>query len=355
MLQRFIDDFNNEFPDREIIFLVKAGSDFFDLSNKQSDSDYKGIYMPSPKEFYMGEGKRRGYERKTQPNKKGVKNTSKDVDFTLFSITKFFKLLCSGDFNMMELLFAPKDKIIINSQYFSYLMSIRDNLLISDISSFLGFVKKEYRRYGVNINHYKDQKNFLDFLKKFDKRKKLVDIWPEIVTYSHKNNSIVFTKSLTGKNKRVDSIKISQRLFQNTVKIEYVMKSIEEILNRYGHRQKKMAEDGVEFKGLYHAMRLIYEANDLYDHGSLKIPFSKDKHSVLWDIKYGIIGKQEIFKLIDIELDKLQNREKYRKIQKNREKYCKDDADGVMYKVDKLIFQLSGKKKIEYLVSLCYT
>ena len=33
---------------------------------------------------------------------------------------------------------------------------------------------------------------------------------------------------------------------------------VAEILKVYGHRQKQMMESAVEYKGLYHALRLIY-------------------------------------------------------------------------------------------------
>ncbi len=53
--QEMVDKFNKNHPDRELIFLIKAGSHFFDLNTPQSDKDYRGVYMPSLKEFYEGE------------------------------------------------------------------------------------------------------------------------------------------------------------------------------------------------------------------------------------------------------------------------------------------------------------
>ena len=45
---------------------------------------------------------------------------------------------------------------------------MRKSILINDISAFLGFIKKEYKRYGINIYHYQSQENMLNFLKKFN-------------------------------------------------------------------------------------------------------------------------------------------------------------------------------------------
>jgi predicted nucleotidyltransferase len=338
--KKFIDEFHELHPGREIIFLIKAGSHFFDLASPTSDTDYRGIYMPSLEEFYNGESKRKFFERKTLAgNKTGVKNTKEDTDMYLFSYTFFLDLLKRGDFNCMEMLHAPDDKILINSEEMQYLSIIRKTLLVNDISAFLGFIKREYRRYGVNINHYKIQKEFADFLRPYLPHTKLEDIWSEIKEYAKDDPQIVFTTSLTGNNNRVPTLKIAQRMYQNTVKVDYVVKGIDSRLKKYGHRQKNMAKAGVEFKGLYHALRLIYEANDLYDHGELKFPFDKKRHKVLKSIKDGTAKKNYIFKLIDSEIDKLYD----------REKETITNRPSIEYRVNKLLFNIEGKAKIKYL------
>ena len=250
--QEYIDKFYENHPKRKLIFLVQAGSHFFNLNGPNSDRDYKGIYMPAPEEYYQGESRRKMIEYRTNSGSSGDKNTSEDVDFTLFSITKFLELLKSGDFNMMELLHAPQDKILIDSPIIQELRSIRQQLLVNDISAFLGFIKKEYKRYGVNAKHYGQQKEFVDFLKQFvtpeNPHVKMKDIWKEIEEFAKDKPHVIFTESRTGKNEYVKSIKIAQRLHQNTVRVCYVVDAIEGVLGRYGHRQKSCAEAGVEYK-----------------------------------------------------------------------------------------------------------
>jgi len=338
--QKFIDEFNELHPDRELIFLIKAGSHFFDLNSPNSDTDFRGIYMPSLEEFHKGESKRRFFERKTlEGNKTGVKNTKDDVDFYLFSYTFFLDLLARGDFNCMEMLHAPEDKIIINNPRMEFLTSIRQELLINDISSFLGFIKKEYRRYGVNINHYKIQEDLANFLRPYPPHTRLNEIWSDIKEYAKDDPQIKFTTSLTGNNNEVPTVKIAQRFYQNTVKTSYVVDMIDTRLKRYGHRQKNMAKSGVEFKGLYHALRLIYEANDLFDYGEFKIPFDSKRHAMLKSIKEGTAKQEEIFTLIDDEIDKLYE----------REHSVRDNKKERAYTLNKLKFKLEGAKKIEYL------
>ena len=339
--QKLIDKFYENHPDRKIVFLIKAGSHFFDLNTPSSDKDFRGIYMPSAKEIYKGEARRKFVEYKSNPgNKKNVKNSNTDVDFNLFSITMFFDLLKRGDFNMMEMLHSPKDKILIDSPLMVELRDIRKNLLVNDISAFVGFIKKEYRRYGINIYHYSAQEKFLTFLNKYDGHIRLKEIWKDIKEYGKDESLVSFTTSLTGNNTIIPTIKLAQRMYQNTVKIDYIKDALKDRLERHGHRQRNMAASGVEFKGLYHALRLIYEANDLYDYGEFKLPFDKERHSMLLKIKTSDIDQDFLFNLIDNEIEKLYNIEKT--VVSNKEQ--------VSHLIDKLLFKIHGQKKIEHIV-----
>ena len=340
--ENFLAEFKKNHPDREIIFLMVAGSHFFDLNGPNSDHDYRGIYLPSLKEFYEGEGKRKMSEYKTKEgNVLNNKNSAEDTDFTMFSITKFMELLASGDFNMMEILHAPEDKILIDSDYMKELRAMRRSLLVNDISAFLGFIKKEYRRYGVNIHHYEQQEKLMHFMMKYEDHTRLYDIWKDIEEYAKDKDFITFTETKSGHDKMLPTLKIAQRAFQSTVTAGHVVDAIRNKLERYGHRQRNMAAAGVEFKGLYHAQRLIYEANDLYDFGEMRIPLSPERLEYLRAIKNGTADQETIFSNIDNDIDALFAREK--SVVSNKKQ--------VEELVGKLLFTLHGRKRIEYVMN----
>lgn len=340
-LEEILHKFKKNNPEKNLIFLFKAGSHYFDLNSVNSDTDYRGIYLDSFQDSFESSKKIYQVDYKTKIGE--GKNTKNDVDFTLFSLSSFFKLLKSGDFNMMEALYTPEDKIIYKAPLFEEIISQRKNLLVNDISAFLGFIKKEYKRYGVNIYHYKIQEDFINFLKKWKIEDRLYTHWKEIIDYGMDKEGIRFTNTKINnseKSKEIPSIVIAERLYQNTNTIEYVINSIQTVLNKYGHRQKNMADSGVEFKGLYHAMRLIYEANDLFNLGELNFPFSKERHSLLRSIKEGNIDKDYLFKLIDSEIDSLYV----------KESSIKNNRIEVEKRIDDLEYTLRGKMSIIRLI-----
>lgn len=338
-LKSWLDEFKELYPNREILFVYQAGSHFFDLHTENSDLDFRGVYLPSPDEF-PGENRRKQHERKTNAVEH-TQNSKDDVDFLLFSFTKVLELLKSGDFNVMEMLYCPEEKIIIDTPLMKELREFRSNLMVKDISSFLGFIKKEYRRYGVNINHYGAQLNLLKYLRELKQinggHTRLKDVWSEIRNFTKDDTMVSFTESLTGNSVYVPSLKIAQRIYQWTVSLDYVIEALDERIERYGHRQKRMAENNKEYKGLYHALRLIYEAQDLYEHGELKLPFSTDRLNTLMSIKRGLLDKEEVHALIDTPLDELFI----------KEKTLQFDNSGVYHRLDRLLFTYRGRMNLQ--------
>jgi hypothetical protein len=249
----------------------------------------------------------------------------------------------TGDFNMVEMLFSPRDKILVTSDIYEDLRQVRDSIIINDISSFLGFIKKEYKRYGVDKNHYGIQVKFLDFLKGLQKKTyhdTLKDHWSEILEYSKSEDSYVKISSTHNVNKELSAIVIAKRMFQDTVHVQYVVEAIEYNLTRYGHRRISMAFAGVEFKGLYHAMRLIFEAEELLTTGHLSFPFDEERHKFLKIIKEGEIDPDLLFESIDKGIERLHVLE--RKTISNQK--------NVTYLLDNLTWKFYGQLEINNLI-----
>ena len=136
--------------------------------------------------------------------------------------------------------------------------------------------------------------------------------------------------------KLIPAVVIAQRLHGNTETIKHVTETINSVIEKYGHRQKEVAEKGQNFKGLYHALRLIFEAKDIFDHGTLIFPFNPERHSLLKRVKEGNIDKDELFSIIDSEIAELTARESL--IVSNRSQ--------VEYRIEKLEMTIKGRMNL---------
>jgi predicted nucleotidyltransferase len=342
-LKKFLSNFKEDHPHCTILFLYISGSHFFNLNSPNSDIDFRAIYLPSSEDFYM-KNKKETHKILTYTTNDTGQNNNDDVDLAITSLPRFLELLRDGDFNMMETLFCPEDKIIIDTPIMKEIRNFKHNILVKDASSFLGFFRKEYKKYGININHHSYRCDFLKFVKSLSLKRgiRLEDHWDSIVDYQKKNSShFTLTKTKTGSNNYIKTINIGNRLYQCRKKITYVIEQLELSLKKAGHRQKKMAETGKEFKGLYHAQRLLFEATELLTNGTISIPLKKEHHDLLRKIKDSNIEQDVLFAYIEDSLSNLELIEQSLSI----------NNDLIKYKIDKIIFTLENRLALSYLIN----
>lgn len=325
--KQLLSDFEQKCPGAKVLAFFVAGSHFFDLNGPNSDKDYRAIYMPSAKQLndekrlakLWAEHKRlnkvrnsqvdyQPWEKQVNLNTKQVqnqKNNKDDVDCTFYSLDEYLRLLCKWDFNMLELLYAPNDKIIIMTDEFREIMARRDMFFPFDLYSYLGFIDSELTNLGVDSSSYDKYAQFAHFLRGLPASDTLSSHWPALVDWHQKTKIGSLTSTLIQKQgKAIPTFKITQ-MFQGTDKVKTILDRCEAKLSNFGHRQKSQAENGVEWKGLHHALRLLYEAEDLMKYRELRLPFSQERHDNLMKIKKGEATQAEAVELINSHLDEI--------------------------------------------------
>ena len=93
----------------KILIKTYAGSHLFGTSTPESDTDYKGIYIPNAEQILLG-----NYNCTIQETTgaSDAKNSKEDIDVELYSLKKFFTMLKKGDTPAIELLFTPEELIV---------------------------------------------------------------------------------------------------------------------------------------------------------------------------------------------------------------------------------------------------
>lgn len=334
-LKTILEVFKTNNPTKEIIFLFKAGSHFFDMNGPNSDVDYRGVYIDISHDCFSQTKKNKVYEFKT--NDRGGKNSSLDTDFNLFSLSTFLKLLKEGDFNMMEMLYTPDDKIIISSPLFREIMDYRDNLIVRDASAFLGFAQREFKDCGMSDLHRFEMDEFCRFLARLPENSVLGDLPLEINSLIESCGSIRASKTFvenSGVMKEIKAVVVSGRLFQLTRKVGDVHRQVKEILDR--DTRIKTTEISASFKTIYHAMRCSLEGIDLLTTGKLAIPFDADRKKLLLSVKHGEIDRETAVALTHKLIDDLVRLSEVSASNKNE----------VSARIDRIIFALKGRMEV---------
>ena len=248
------------------------GSKLYGTSYEGSDTDYKVIYSHSLSELITGAD---DCFRIHTPD-----------DTECFSLKKFAMLLGQQQTNAIEMLFTPEEFIVETSPAWEELRANKHRLVSKNIMPFVGYAKQQARVYSEKGNSLNMLKTLLDDVKRWqayhivdDETKafeytdgnqasialdKLCGQYPEMISRGEKLNSAGDT---------VDYYQILDKQFECLVSFKEWRARIELMVSRYGERAKAAAKDGAfDRKAMYHALRIIGEANELLDTGGLLLP-----------------------------------------------------------------------------------
>ena len=131
----------------ETIVLMKFGSHLYGTNSEASDQDFKGIFLPSREDAFLGNiPKSHNNAKKKAENQK---NTSDDVDIESYSLQYFIKLACEGQTVAIDMLHAPENMILETSNVWTKIVKNRDKFYTKNLKAFIGYARKQCVRYGL--------------------------------------------------------------------------------------------------------------------------------------------------------------------------------------------------------------
>jgi hypothetical protein len=132
------------------IFGALSGSRLYGLATARSDTDIKGLMLPSPDDLLLGQVQK--VEHLQRRKNAGEKNNALDVDVEFYSPTHFVSLLLAGQPMAWELLYAPPachtpDTTPVGLRFMARLREHSDRLWCQNLSATLGFVERHVQSY----------------------------------------------------------------------------------------------------------------------------------------------------------------------------------------------------------------
>lgn len=288
--------------------LVKMihGSHMYGTNTKDSDVDYKGIFMPSAKDFWTGDYPK--HINKSTGNDRS-KNSSDDVDEELFSLPRFFELACSGEMFAIDMLHAGPEHLLESSKAWECIQDNRHVFYTRSMQDLMGYVKKQAYKYGIKgsrLGVLEDVINAINFYED-----------PECIqlgeiTNLPENEHAGFTSKTHNNGEVKHFYEILGRKYELKCKLPYVRDSLQDIYDRYGERAKQAKENkGVDWKAMSHALRVCYQLQDIYDYGGFSYPL--DRTDILMNVKSGNCDFEVVeFHLLN-EIEHLKIASKYSK------------------------------------------
>ena len=230
----------------KLIMATLAGSHLYGTNRPDSDIDIRGVCF-SPKEALLGLS---GFEQ-YQPKGSAAVEYSKEQfgiesdDVTIYALNKFFMLCLNANPNIIELLFAPQDKVLFSSPAWVTIMENRHLFLSTKIvHTFAGYAFSQLKR----IQRHKE---WLDS----------PPVEPDPLEYG------LYSDGKGAQKWRSNTLATFYREQQTRWKQYQTWRK-----NRNPARAKLEAQYGYDTKHAMHLYRLSLEAKELLTTGRLTLP-----------------------------------------------------------------------------------
>lgn len=311
----------------QIIFKTLVGSKLYGTDSENSDTDIKGVFIPDIQDLILCKAPKH-YVFTTSDSKN--KNDSKDIDETYYSLQYYFELLGKGDTTALDMLFAYTnyEKVIIDTPEWSEVVNNIDKLLTKNMKSYLCYCKNQCIKYSLKGKKLNNYKKFQDFCFRhffdMDKNGKSITLYkalkniigddfhyhiPIIGTAKTKFEWIDFGENCyikTASNGE-SYLCISDAKFALSDTIRNTFDNLETIISSYGERAKKVAlNNGVDYKAISHAVRVILQVEEILKTGHLTFPLKEA--SFIKSIKYHTTDMtfEEIMKWIEDKIKEIE-------------------------------------------------
>ena len=310
-IEQFIKDFEEKY-NYKVIYITQYGSKLYGTDNPNSDTDYKGVYIPSKASVLL---KRDIEHYNFNSNNSNTKNSKDDIDLQLFSVYKWFSLLKKGETGAMDILFSlfREDTQVFNDPKFTSLIKQNyKSFYNKNLHSFLGYCVGQSKVYNVRGERFNELHLFVEYFNELAKEQganKLESMYPlvEELFTKQKYKYIKFVSAPTsrgsGEAKEGVYIEVLGKRFLGTVTIQYFSEKITEMEEQFGNRARASAK-GVDFKALSHAVRVIDEVEELIDDEFITFPLKNRVY--VTSVKEGNEALEDVMNYIDQKLNVVQ-------------------------------------------------
>ncbi len=253
------------------IYVGIHGSWLYGLAHEKSDIDVKVVYLPSKTDLILGDAvKTHNY-----------KNEELDIEVEIKSLSSFLKSAASCDTNCVDLLHSPQPMCLYKTDLWEELVKHKHTLYAKNMKGLVGYVKTHSKKYTNKIDRLDEMKRLLKLSQSVDydlvlKYKTVKDLAEKI---SWKGFKYIKPMALV-KDHEQQYLEVCGKKYIYTWDIEQLSKAMIHEINRYGKRSNSGLDSGVDSKSLSHALRVLFEMQELIEHRDITFPL-KNKEYIL--------------------------------------------------------------------------
>jgi len=287
---------------RELV-RVAFGSTLYGTRTPASDTDYKAVHVPDPREILMCRA--RSADRVQTKADKTKKNSPDDVDMESWAIRHFLGLVAGGNTGALDLLFAPEWAQVNPAATSPIWRVIQEEgprrLVTKQSATFVDYCKDQAGKYGLKGTRVAAGRDVVRVLKaaidEHGPHARVSIAQAELRALAEAGGGHVKIHEVPAHPRRmpgaaegpqatISMLDVCDVKAPFTWKLQHTLPVYQKFVATYGARAL-MAEtnEGVDWKAVSHAFRVCWEAIELLETG--RITFPRPEAARLVSIKTG--------------------------------------------------------------------
>lgn len=247
--------------------LVKVifGSHLYGTNTNNSDTDYKGVYLPSPQECVLNKiDNVKLFNTKTTSGK----NTLSDIDEEYYSLQYFMKLAIQGEMIVIDMLHAPENMTLCSSAAWCELKNNRSKFYSKNFVGYLGYIRKQTAIYSNKGNRLKAVDEVLHVLNSSKNKDLKFNLVCNLLPINEYCNRLENPKETRWKFYQVCGKQLSEN-----ITINEAIKILNTLRSSYGARANQAEKNGgIDWMAVSHAFRAGFQIKEIYTTGNLIYP-----------------------------------------------------------------------------------
>ena len=244
-IEKAIEAFEDEYG-YKIVYITMYGSKLFGTHNTNSDTDYKGIFIPSKKDVLL----KKDIEHYNYNTNTKSKNEKEDIDLQLYSIYKLFTLLKKGETGALDLLFSlfvEETQVFYDELFVEMMKKNYHRFYNRHLHSFVGYCVGQSKLYNIKGERFNELHIFVEYFANIDKSKyhlKLEEVFEEIENI-FESKTFKYIKfilaSISRKNhayKEGIYVEVLGKRFSGSVTVGYFAQHILDMEAQFGNRAR---------------------------------------------------------------------------------------------------------------------
>ncbi len=278
------------------------GSHVYGTNVPESDKDYKEVYIPDARSILLQKASR-NISRSTK-EVVTEKNKASDIDIESFTYHGYLKLLLENQTVAIDMLFIPQEFYTICDPTWTYIVENKDKLLSRKVTPFMGYCRRQANKYGIKGSRVNAVSKIVSLLEKFNPTDKLYVYLDSIRGFvdTTEHTKLVFPDNQVNP---ILHLEVCGRRVPTTIKVKEALKVYDLIWKEYGKRARQAANnDGIDWKALMHAVRVIEQTKELMLHKTITYPRPEADYLKL--IRTGKVSFEEVQEVIETGIEEVE-------------------------------------------------